>query len=197
MINNDTFNALAALVKSRRTVKVAQMNGVKIEEQDLTAILELANWAPTHGRTEPWRFIVLEGAALMEFCHAHAAMYKQSVTEDVFMQEKYNNLLMPATKASHLIIVYMQRTPLTKIPVIEEVAATCAAIQNVLLGAASKGIAAIWNTSGMFFQPAMHTYLNLANEDVLLGFLYVGYTDETLKEGHRKSNILDKVSWKK
>lgn len=25
----------------------------------IEAMLEAANWAPTHGRTEPWRFVVL------------------------------------------------------------------------------------------------------------------------------------------
>lgn len=29
-------------------------------------ILEAANWAPTHGRTEPWRFVVLSPTALQE-----------------------------------------------------------------------------------------------------------------------------------
>ena len=27
--------------------------------QEVEQLLEAANWAPTHGRTEPWRFVVL------------------------------------------------------------------------------------------------------------------------------------------
>ncbi len=30
------------------------------------AMLEAANWAPTHGKTEPWRFVVLGRAAQEE-----------------------------------------------------------------------------------------------------------------------------------
>ena len=30
----------------------------------LRAMLEAANWAPTHGITEPWRFVVLQGEAI-------------------------------------------------------------------------------------------------------------------------------------
>lgn len=29
-------------------------------------MLEAANWAPTHGRTEPWRFVVLSPDGLQE-----------------------------------------------------------------------------------------------------------------------------------
>ena len=32
----------------------------------LEQMLEAANWAPTHGRTEPWRFVVLSPDALQE-----------------------------------------------------------------------------------------------------------------------------------
>lgn len=32
----------------------------------LEQMLEAANWAPTHGRTEPWRFVVLGADALQD-----------------------------------------------------------------------------------------------------------------------------------
>jgi len=190
-----SFKTIASIIETRRTTKVAQMNGSIIERNELEDILALANWAPTHGKTEPWRFLVYEGAALQEFCKAHAEMYKSDVAPDAFLQTKYDNLLLPAEKASHLVVAYMQRTPNTKIPVIEEIAASCAAIQNILLGAASKNIAAIWNTGGMFFNEKMQSYLNLNDEDILLGFLYLGYSDEPSKEGSRKTTFQEKIIW--
>ena len=33
----------------------------------MEGLLECANWAPTHGRTEPWRFVVLGRAAQEQF----------------------------------------------------------------------------------------------------------------------------------
>ena len=32
----------------------------------LEQLREAANWAPTHGRTEPWRFVVLGADALQD-----------------------------------------------------------------------------------------------------------------------------------
>jgi uncharacterized protein involved in response to NO len=35
------------------------MNGEQVSDAEVQQILEAANWAPTHGKTEPWRFAVL------------------------------------------------------------------------------------------------------------------------------------------
>ena len=35
------------------------MNGEHVSDAEVQQILEAANWAPTHGKTEPWRFAVL------------------------------------------------------------------------------------------------------------------------------------------
>lgn len=37
------------------------MNGQRVSEEEVQQLLEAANWAPTHGKTEPWRFAVLSG----------------------------------------------------------------------------------------------------------------------------------------
>src|ERR1051326_6502439 len=37
--------------------------GSAIERGVIERVLEAANWAPSHGQTEPWRFIVFEGEA--------------------------------------------------------------------------------------------------------------------------------------
>ncbi len=190
------FEALASIIQSRRTIKAAQMNGVAIPQQDIQDILALADWAPTHGRTEPWRFEIFHKEHFNDFCLAHAEMYKKSVDETAFSIDRYNLLLQPAATASHLIVVYMKRTPATKIPVMEEEAATAAAIQNLLLGATAKGIASIWNTGGMFFSEAMHQYFNLEADDRLMGFIYLGYTDQEAKEGTRKIPLDQKVTWR-
>jgi hypothetical protein len=55
-----TFSAIANNIKARRTIKPSTMNGNKIPNGHIASILELADWAPNHGSTEPWRFIVFE-----------------------------------------------------------------------------------------------------------------------------------------
>ena len=37
-----------------------QFNNLSIEDDHINLILDAANWAPTHKKTEPWRYKVLK-----------------------------------------------------------------------------------------------------------------------------------------
>lgn len=193
---NNNFELVSTIIANRRTVKPAAMNGKKIEDATIMQLLSLADWAPTHGKTEPWRFNVFTGAALQQFCAEHAEMYWQNTDKNTRLQQTYNNLKGMGDQCSHLIIATMRRTPETKIPFLEEYAATAAAIQNILLGAEAMDIAAIWNTGGMALKPAMKQYLQLQPEDEVVAFLYLGYTDQPKKEGARNKPLSEKVNWR-
>ena len=49
------------LIAKRRSIFPVQYNDKPIDKETLEKILEAANWAPTHKKTEPWRFKVLLG----------------------------------------------------------------------------------------------------------------------------------------
>src|SRR5215510_9218267 len=125
---NDRFEIIADNIKNRRSTKPAKMNGKKIPDDQVRELLKLANWAPTHGRTEPWRFIVYSGDKVKEFCFRHAELYKAHVPPEKFEQATYDKQLHNGDLASHLIIAIMQRGDLPKIPALEEIAATAIAI---------------------------------------------------------------------
>ena len=190
----NTFEQFKEIVTRRRTVKPAQMNGQLIPEQDLKDIIATADWAPTHGRTEPWRFFVLTGDNLKKFCEHHAELYWANTDEALRTETKRESLSKMGDKASHLVITVMRRTPDTKIIVEEEYAAVAAATENMLLGATAKGIASFWSTGGMTHHPAMKMYLGLTENDLVMGLIYLGYSDEQ-KEGSRKIPLVDKIIW--
>ncbi len=171
------------------------MNEGLIPDEVVNSLLSLAHWAPTHGRTEPWFFYVYSGAALEAFGKDHADLYWQHTPEDKRLETKYTKLEHNGDKASHLVIAAMKRGENPKIPVIEEIAAASAAIQNILLGATSLGIASFWSTGGMTHSAALKEYLGLGAEDIVLGLIFLGYTDEPVKEGLRNSVISQKVKW--
>ncbi len=187
-----TFSAIANIIKSRRSVKAQAMNGNKIPNGHIAAILELANWAPTHAYTEPWRFIVYENPS--EFCQQHAELYKANSLGDNFNPTVYNNLMHQGDKVSHIIIAIMKRGDLPKIPAFEEIAAAASAIQNMLLGATALNIASFWSTGGMALKPALKEYLGFGEEDSVMGILYFGYADE-YPEAKRTTEIEEKITW--
>src|SRR5690606_793791 len=64
--------------KNRRAVFPAQYNGQAITKEEILTILESANWAPTHKRTEPWRFKVFHGTSQVALGKFMAETYKQT-----------------------------------------------------------------------------------------------------------------------
>jgi nitroreductase len=190
----DIFNTLREIVINRRSTKPTDLNGKLIDDQQIRQLLELANWAPSHGLTEPWRFIVYSGEAVRQFCRQHAEQYKQTTPPDKFNSAKYEKQAHNGDLASHLIVVYMRRGGNPNIPALEEICATAAAADNILLGAEALGIAVLWSTGGSVSQPIMKEYLGLDTEDVILGLLYLGYTDEPPRPGKR-TPVTEKTKW--
>ena len=189
------YDHISAIIKNRRSVSWKKMNGHIIPDATVNGLLELADWAPTHGRTEPWLFLVYGGESLKQFGQAHADLYWQHTAEDKRQLATYEKLLHNVDKASHLVIAVMKRGDNIKIPQIEEVAAASAAIQNILLGASALGIASFWSTGGMTHSPALKEYLDLGTEDILMGLIFLGYTDEPATEGKRNRPVNEKVKW--
>ena len=188
------FNTLQEIVINRRSTKPADFNGKQIDDQQIRQLLELANWAPSHGLTEPWRFVVYSGEAVRQFCREHAEQYRRTTPPDKFAEAKYEKQAHNGDHASHILVVYMKRGTNPNIPALEELCATAAAANNILLGAEALGIAVLWSTGGTVLQPAMKEYLGLGPEDVVLGLLYMGYTNEPRRPGKR-SPVSEKTKW--
>ena len=169
-MSDNQFEQIAGIIKSRRSVSWSKMNGRVIPDETVNHLLALADWAPTHGKTEPWRFLVYTGQALKEFGKAHADLYWQHTAEDKRQEATYEKLQHNVDKASHLLVAVMKRGENIKIPQLEEIAATAAAVQNVLLGATALGIASFWSSGGMTHTHALKHYLQLGEEDVVMGW---------------------------
>src|ERR1700733_6308805 len=85
----NSFEQLQEIIKNRRSVSWAKMNGKIIPDETVTQLLALADWAPTHGRTEPWRFLVYSGEGLKQFGKTHADLYWQHTAEDKRQEAAY------------------------------------------------------------------------------------------------------------
>lgn len=191
-MDSNTFSIVSNTIKTRRSIKPAMMNGNKIPNGHIAALLELADWAPNHGNTQPWKFFVYANPE--SFCQQHAELYQRSSNSETFNPTTFNNLTHMGDKVSHIVIAVMQRGDLPKIPAFEEISAAAAAIQNLLLGATALNMASFWSTGGMTLRPEMKEFLQLRDEDQVMGILYLGYADEQ-PEGKRKVPVEEKVNW--
>ena len=118
-------------------------NGNKIPDEQIEQLLELADWAPTHTFSEPWRFVVYSGEKVNDFSRQHALLYQQFTPAEKFMQGKFDSIIANGKKSSHLIVCIMKRVN-EKIPVIEEMDAVSLALQYILVGAKHLNIEKHW-----------------------------------------------------
>lgn len=184
------------LIRSRRTIKPASMRSDPVPRALLDAILENANWAPTHGQTEPWRFKIFQGDARRKLADSLAEIYREVTPEESFRPEKLEKLKTNPLLAPVVIAICMNRQALEKIPEIEEIEAVACAVHNMHLTASALRLAAFWSSPPIIYSGAMKEFLGLDPKDACLGIFYLGWPREDFAwpEGARRP-IADKILW--
>lgn len=178
------------LIKKRRSVFPAQYIDKPIDREDIGKILEAANWAPTHKRTEPWRFKILQGESKELLGKFLSQKYQE--TEARPKQIKIKKLLQNPKRAGAVIAICMQRDLGESLPEWEEVAATAMAVQNMWLCCTEMGIGCYWSSPGLV--KYMDGFFKMEKGETCLGFFYMGYYDGELPETTR-TPIQEKVVW--
>jgi nitroreductase len=174
------------LIRNRRSVFPKQFEeGTKVDDAIVTQILENATWAPSHGQTEPWRFVVFTGEGLQKLATFQAELYKKEAGEN-FKEATYQNLSTNPLKASHVIALCLKRDPNKKFPEVEEIAAVSCAVQNMYLTTAAYGVGGYWTTGGVTYKPSAKEFFGLGEDDKLLGFFYLGHIAVPSPAGKRK-----------
>ncbi len=178
------------LIKKRRSVFPVQYNNKPIAKKTIEKLLEAANWAPNHKKTEPWRFKIMMGDSKEKLGLFLAKKYQE--TDAKPKQIKIKKLTENPKKAAAIIAICMQRDLNENLPEWEEVAATAMAVQNMWLAATELGIGSYWSSPGLI--KYMDEFFDLNGGERCLGFFYLGYFDEEWNEGIRQS-IAEKTVW--
>ncbi|HEY1111956.1 MAG TPA: nitroreductase [Chitinophagaceae bacterium] len=182
------------LMRHRRSVFPKQfVAGKAVDNAVVREILENALWAPSHGLTEPWHFVVFTGAGLQKLADFQSKLY-QETAGDAFKQDKYEKLKANPLAASHVIAIGMKRSPARRHPEIEEVAAVAAAVQNIYLSVSAYGLGGYWTTGGVTYKEAAKPFFGLGEEDKLMGFFYLGHVAVPSPAGKRQP-MEEKVVW--
>ena len=165
-------------IKYRRSVYPHQFSDETIAEHDIKKLLETANWAPTHRKTEPWRFKVLGGDNKQKAGLFFKDIYLK--TSEKPKQFKAKKIVEKFEKSSHVIAVCMQRDPKESLPEWEEIAATAMAVQNMWLASKTLNIGMYWSTPA--FKDNLGGILPLNEGEKCLGFLYLGHLHDGFRQ---------------
>ena len=140
---------------------------------ELERLLKAAAHAPDHGRLTPWRFIVLENAARQAFTAAAAEAKRArlpAMTEEQLAAEREKMGRSPTIVVVGCAVNRAQ----TKIPEIEQVAATAAAAQNLFLAAHVLGFGVMWKTGAAAYNAAVKATVGLRADDHIVAIMHLG-----------------------
>ena len=186
---------LKNIIEKRRTVKPHSYNGEAIDNETVEKILESANWAPNHGRTEPWRFKVYCGQGKNKLLELMKRLYTETTPQDKFNPSKIDKMEVNCRLSSHIFVIMMKRQEIERIPEIEEVEAVACAVQNLALTATAYNVAGYWSSGGITYQCETKKEFGLGEKDLILGFYYLGLTDENWPQGKCFTPISEKTEW--
>lgn len=128
--------------------------------------------APDHAWLRPWRFIEVSGDDRIRLGKQMAHSARQ---DDPDLADKhYQKLLNSPLRAPLVLIAWAKISEHPKVPAIEQVLATGAAVTNLINAAHALGIGAVWRTGAPAYSPALKQALGVTATDHIVGFIYLG-----------------------
>lgn len=150
----------------------------------IARMLDAANWAPSHGDTEPWRFTVFMGEGRAELARIFTSVdenaHKRAFAAPVWIAIG----LEPGLAEDGSLKMTME----------EEKMAVACAVQNLHLMAQAQGLAGMWHSKGISVHPGVAEKLGLHAPAMLLGFFMCGWPATEWLNGER-GPVDEKVVW--
>jgi nitroreductase len=143
-------------IRTRRTHKA--FGPEPLPREQLQELLGLAEWAPNHHLTVPWRFRVVGPRSLARLQHAAGP-------EGAAKLERCPTLVVASAVLDEGDPVQSE----------EDVLATAVASYIVLLAAHARGFAGYWRTPGLLREAAGRAAVGLGAEERFVGLLHLGY----------------------
>ncbi|MFP4450908.1 nitroreductase family protein [Rhodosalinus sp.] len=159
--------------------------------EELRTILTAAARVPDHGKLEPWRFVVLEPAALARLAHLARERAVAEGHDDAGIAKAAQQF-----EESPLSVAVIEVTkPSDKIPALEMTYSAGAACLSLLNAALAAGWGANWLTGWIAHDRTFASAaLKLADNERIAGFIHIGTESATPPERPRP-DIDRVVTW--
>lgn len=207
-------------IRTRRTLKIRidpenPLPVTKGEEfrQTIEELIRLAEMAPFHYESqrsqrsgklqgaEPWRFHVLDGQNCRDLLEVFNNDRPMKVPEGIRqMLAAADGLILTTWLPERTRKLSRKFHPNLKN--MEHIAATGAAIQNLLIAATARGINAYWSSGGIIRKPKVLDFLGIPKHEILLGAIFL-FPDEipetaetkTGKNVENRGELSDYMEW--
>jgi nitroreductase len=183
-----TIDDLAVLIRRRRTSMLVDATR-PVPHGLVRQLCELAQWAPNHKRTWPWRFALVEADGRARLGNAIAdAMEVHGDGPDKVLKARGKYMRTPAT----LVVGAAagdsaQRTG-------ENRDAAAAGVQNLLLGATAAGLATYWGSCPSGANDAVADLCGFEAGTHVVGLIYLGWATSSVEPPSRPEPVVTFVS---
>ena len=162
------MNTVIELLQNR--VSCPKLMAPAPKQDELQQILACAARAPDHARLKPWFYHMVQGNALVKLGETFvSALGEQDIAKDKL--EKTRNMPL---RAPLVIVAVCEPQENAKVPVMEQILAVGAGIQNMQIAISSLGYGSIWRTGDMAHSDLVKQAFGVSEQGEIVGFLYVG-----------------------
>lgn len=159
--------------------------------EQLGPILQAAARAPDHGKLEPWRFIVLESAALERL----AGLAGRRGTALALEEEKVAKMQAQLTQPGLAVVVVASPVQSEKVPMVEQLYSAGAVCLQLLNAALASGWGANWLSGWAAHDREFITEgLGLALHESIAGFIHIG-TETTAPPERPRPDLTKITAW--
>ena len=179
-------DALLAAIRHRRSMGLSRLRPDAVDRRLIERMLEAADWAPSHGDTEPWRFTVFSGDGRERLAELFASAHgPEGARKRAFAAPVWISIGMDPARSEDGSLLMTED---------EELMAVACAVQNLHLMASSLGLAGMWHSKGTSVHPAVAHGLGLEPPALLLGFFMCGWPATDWLTSARRP-LSEKVRW--
>ncbi len=163
----------AELARSRRTSMLVDKERA-VPRATVEQLCELAQWAPNHKRTWPWRFAVAEGDGRARLGNTIAdAMELHGDPPDKITKARTKYLRAPS------VLAVGSAAGDSDTRTDENRDAVAAGVQNILLAATSIGLASFWGSCPRGVNDAVAELCGFEPGTHVVALIYLGWAAET------------------
>jgi nitroreductase len=156
---------------SRRSTPIPALKAPAPDRDQLTTILTAAARSPDHGKLEPWRFVVLEKAALERVAQAIAKRGPELGIE----QAKIDKPVGVYGNSPLAVVVVESPKDSDKVPAIEQTYSTGAVCLSLVNAAMAMGFGANWVSNWFSHDKQFREEVfGLAAHETVAGVIHIG-----------------------
>lgn len=169
---------MTALIESILARKSQPVIDGDIPLSDIERIVQCALAAPDHRSLRPWRFILCSRTDCEKLVRRVELVALAQETGDNSVEDITDALKRLFTTAPRVVICVLDVDKSGRVPEIEQVLSTGAAIGNMLLAAEAMGHSGYWRTGKLAYSPLLTAALGLDEDVLICGLLCLGHMEQ-------------------